>query len=146
MNYDKQKFWLILLLFPFVYCGLAASYSYYDIFALGHYEPKFGQWGSFQLELAFDGFAACVAFIFYLIGLNLLKTAAQQLPRRRLALITVTSAFLSWAVFFAIVIIEPYILAELFWLVGLCLIPAILGVSSVKIGQGRLAGHQSIQG
>jgi len=145
MNHDKLKFWLIPSLFPIVYYELAVSYSYYGIFALGHYEPKFGQWISFQIAVAFDGFAACVAFIFYLIGLRLLKTASQQLPRPRLALITVTTAFLSWAVFLAMVVIKPNIFPELFNLVGLCLILAILGVSLVKISQCRLASHQPIQ-
>jgi hypothetical protein len=145
MNHDKLKFWLILFLFPIVYYGIAVSYSYYGIFALGHYEPKFGQWITFQIAATFDGYVACIAFIFYLIGLRLLKTASHQLPRPRLALITVTSAFLSFAVLLAMEVIGPNIFPDLFNLVVLCLSPAILGVSLVKIGQCRLASHQPIQ-
>jgi hypothetical protein len=52
MNDDKLNFWLILWLFPLAYFAAAAFYSYYEIYELGHYEPKSGQWGSFQISLA----------------------------------------------------------------------------------------------
>ena len=52
MNHDELKFGLIRLLFPCAYFGLGAFYSYYGIYVLGHYEPKFGQWRSFQISLA----------------------------------------------------------------------------------------------
>ncbi|MGH9937979.1 MAG: hypothetical protein ACREAM_17165 [Blastocatellia bacterium] len=154
MNPDKSDNWGILSLFPFVYYGLAASYSCLRIFALGDYERKDGQWGSFQIELWIHGFATCLAFMSYLIGLGLVKTVVQRLSRQTLALIMTTSAFLSVVVFIVTdriidKITDSYIVPVLIVLgvnLGvLLLIPALLGVSLVKIGQVCLARRQSIQ-
>jgi len=143
MNHDKLKFWLVLLLFPCVYVGFAAFYAYCDIYVLGHYEPKSGQWGSFQISLAIFGFMTLLASLGYWIGLAWLKTEPQQLPRPRLALITVLSALLSWVVLLAFMIIG--ISPLLLWLLCVWLFPALLGVSLVKIRQSHFADHQSIQ-
>jgi hypothetical protein len=144
MNYDKLKFWLILLLFPLVYLGIAILYVYYDIYVIGRYEPKSGRWGSFPISLAAYGFTTCQASLGYWIGLAWLKTEPQQLPRPRLALITVLSAALSLAVFLAIMIIEPG-MPVLLWFGSVCLIPALFGVSLIKIHQSRFTNHQSTQ-
>src|SRR5262245_46335790 len=107
MNHDKPSFRLILLLFPCVYFGLAAFYSYYDIYVLGHYEPTiFGRLGSFQISLAFIGFLTLLASLSFWISLARLKTAPQQLSSPRLALITLSSALLSGAVFLAFGIVK----------------------------------------
>src|SRR2546422_715496 len=134
MSHDKLDNWNIIALFPFVHYGLLASYSLFHIFALGDYEPKDGQWGSFKIELWIQGFATCVAFMSYFIGLGLVKTAVWRLSRQKLGLITITSAFLSGVVMIVIEIIDSYT-----WSVdlrvdlgSLFLIPALLGVSLVK--------------
>src|SRR5262245_31460352 len=98
MNSDKPDTWGILSLFPLVYYGLAVSYSFFHIFALGDYEPKDGQWGSFKVYLLIDGIVTLFAFMGYLIGAGLLKTAVQQFPRRTLYLLMTASAFLSYIV------------------------------------------------
>src|SRR5262245_66624278 len=99
MNHNELKFGLITLLFPCVYFGLAAFYSCFDIYVLGHYEPTtLGQWGSFQISLAFIGFLTLPASLSYWIGLAWLKTVAQQLSGPRRALITISSALLSGAI------------------------------------------------
>jgi hypothetical protein len=147
MNPDKSDNRNILSLFPFVYYGLLASYSFFHIFALGNYERKDGQWGSFKIELLIQGLATLAAFPSYFIGLGLVKTAVQRLSRKTLALITTASAFLSGVVLIVIEIIASYT-----WSVhlgvygaGIFLIPALFGVSLVKIGQTRSAGRQPIQ-
>jgi len=149
MNPDKSDSWGILSLFPLVYYGLAASYSFCRIFALGDYEPKDGQWGSFQIELLIHGFATFLTFMSYLIGLGLVKTAVERLSRQTLALIMTTSAFLSVVVYIVIGIIDSYVLSVRIYLGvcggGLLLIPALLGASLVKISQICLAHRQSIQ-
>jgi len=154
MNPDKSDSWGILSLFPLVYYGLAASYSFCRIFALGDYEPKDGQWGSFQIELLILGFTTFLAFMGYLIGLGLIKTAVQRLSRKTLYLIMTTSAFLSLVVFIVIDriidrIIDSYIVPVVIALGvnfgSLLLIPALLGASLVKISQICLARRQSIQ-
>ena len=149
MNPDKSDSWGILSLFPLVYYGLAASYSFCRIFALGDYEPKDGQWGSFQIELLILGFTTFLAFMGYLIGLGLIKTAVQRLSRKTLYLIMTTSAFLSVVVYIVIGIIDSYVLSVRIYLGvcggGLLLIPALLGASLVKISQICLARRQSIQ-
>ena len=147
-NLDKSKFWDTLALFPFAYYGFAVSYSFFHIFALRDYEPKDGQWGSFKVYLLIDGFETCVAFMGYLIGLGLLKTAAQQMPRRTLALITTASAFLSRVVVAIMIFarhIEPVLYDLGVYLGSLLLIPTLLGLSLVKICQICLARRQSIQ-
>ena len=147
MNHDKLDNWNIISLFPFVYYGLLASYSLFHIFALGDYEGKDGQWGSFKMELWIHCFATFMAFMSYFIGLGLVKTAVWRLSRQTLALITTTSAFLSGVVLIVIAIIESYTWSVDFrvHLGGLFLIPALIGVSLVKIGQACSAHRQSIQ-
>ena len=149
MNHDKLDNWNIIALFPFVYYGLLASYSFFHIFALGDYEGKDGQWGSFKIELWIDCFATFMAFMSYFIGLGLEKIAVWRLSRQKLALITTTSAFLSGVVLIVIEIIEPYTWSALIdlsvYLGGLLLIPALIGVSLVKTGQVCSARRQSIQ-
>ncbi len=145
MNRDKLKFWLVLLLFPLVYFGVAASYSYYDIYELGHYERKSGRWGSFQISLAVFGFMTLMASVGYWIGLAWLKSEPQQLPRLSLALISVLSALLSWVVMRTFIDIEFNIPPELLWLVCVWLFPALLGVILVKIHRICFVGHRSIQ-
>src|SRR5215831_10972922 len=98
MNHEEQKFGLIPLLFPCIYFGLAAFYSYFDIYVLGNYEPKDGQWGSFQISLWIFGFMTLLASASYWMSLDCLKNPPQRLPRLRLASITVLSALLSWVV------------------------------------------------
>jgi hypothetical protein len=150
MNHDdEKKFWLILYLFPCVYFGIAAFYSCFDIYVLGNYEPKDGQWGSFKISLAIFGFMTLLASLSYCIGLAWLKTKAQQLPRPRLALITVLSALLSWVVLQTVDIIGPRIASILLYLlflaISVCLFPALIGVSLVKIHQSCFAAHPSTQ-
>jgi hypothetical protein len=144
MNHDILKFWL----FPFVYYGLSVSYSCFNIYVLGDYEPKDGQWGSFKFYLALFGFMTFLASPSYLIGLACLKTVPQQLPRPRLALITVLSALLSWVVLLTFWIVEPDIeltLFLLFWFGCVCIFPALIVVSLVKIHQSCFAAHPSNQ-
>jgi len=146
MNRDNPNFWLILLLFPCVYFGLAAFYSYYGIYVLGHYEPTIlGQWGSFQISLAFIGFLTLLASLSYWIALVRLKTAPQQLSGPRLALITLSSALLSGAVFLTFDIVKADTSPMLFGFVCVCLCPALIGVSMVKIHQRWFAAHPSTQ-
>lgn len=145
MNHDKPNFWLILLLFPCVYFGLAAFYSYYGIYVLGHYEPKFGQWRTFQISLAVIGFLTFLASLSYWISLAWLKTLSQQLSLPRHALITLSSALLSWAVLLAFDIVEADTSPMLFGFVCVCLCPALVGVSLVKIHQRWFAAHPSTQ-
>jgi hypothetical protein len=146
MNDDKPNFWLILLLFPCVYFGLAAFYSYYGIYVLGHYEPTIlGQWGSFQISLAFLGFLTLLASLSFWISLARLKTVPQQLPSPRLALITLSSALLSGTVLLAFDIVKADISPMLFGFVCVCLCPALIGVSLVKIHQRWFAAHPSTQ-
>jgi len=109
MNHDELKFGLIRLLFPSIYFGLSAFYSCFDIYALGNYEPKDGQWGSFQISLGIFGFMTVLASLSYWMSLDCLKTAPQRLPRLRLASITVLSSLLSWVVLLTFGIIQPYI-------------------------------------
>jgi len=146
MNHDKPNFWLILLLFPCVYFGLAAFYSYYGIYALGHYEPTIlGQWGSFQISLAFIGFLTLLASLSFWISLARLKTAPQQSSGPRLALITLSTGLLSGAVFLAFDIVKADTSPMLFGFVCVCLCPALIGVSLVKIHQRWFAAHPSTQ-
>ena len=150
MNHDELQSEPVMLLFPCVYFGLAAFYSYYGIYMLGHYEPTIlGQLGSFQISLAFIGFLTLLASLSYWIGLAWLKTVPPQLPRSRLALITVLSALLSWVVLLAFVIIQPgvaSILLYLFFLaVSVCLFPALIGVWRVKTHLRWYAAHPSAQ-
>ncbi len=146
MNHDKPNFWLILLLFPCVYYGLAAFYSYYGIYVLGHYEPTIlGQWGSFQISLAFIGFLTLLASLSYWIGLGRLKTVPQQLSGPGLALITLSSALLSVAVLMAFDIVGSDALPVLFGFVCVCLCPALIGVLLVKIHQSCFAARPSTQ-
>jgi hypothetical protein len=143
MNHDEQKSELIPLLFPSIYFGLAAFYSYYGIYALGHYEPYLlGQWGSFQISLMFIGFLTLLASLSYWISLAWLKTAPQQLSRTRLALITVLSGLLSVSVMQALIIVDA---PMFFWFGGVCLCPALINVSLVKIHQRWFAAHPSTQ-
>ena len=79
MDHDELKFGLITLLFPCVYFGLAAFYSYYGIYVLGNYEPKFGQWRSFQISLAIIGFLTLLASLSYWIGLDMVKNRASTI-------------------------------------------------------------------
>jgi len=53
MNHDELEFGLITLLFPSIYFGLSAFYSCFDIYVLGNYEPKDGQWGHFKFLWGF---------------------------------------------------------------------------------------------
>ena len=146
MNRDNPNFWLILLLFPCVYFGLAAFYSYYGIYVLGHYEPTIlGQWGSFQISLAFIGFLTLLASLSYWIGLARLKTVPQQLSGPRLTLITLSSALLSGVVFLTFDIVKADTSPMLFGFVCVCLCPALIGVSLVKIHQRWFAAHLSTQ-
>jgi hypothetical protein len=144
MSHDVLKFWL----FPFVYYGLSVSYSCFNIYALGDYEPKDGQWGSFKIYLALFGFMTFLASLSYGIGLACLKTAPQQLPRPRLALITVLSALLSWAVLLTFLIVEPDIKLTLFlllWFGCICIVPALIVVSLIKLHQSCFAALPSTQ-
>jgi len=149
MNQDKLDNWNIIALFPFVYFGLLASYSLFHIFALGDYEGKDGQWGSFKIELWIHGFATFMAFISYFIGLGLVKTAVWRLSRQRLASITVLSALLSWVALVTFVIIRHHIASMLFYFLFLagsvCLFPALIGVWLVKTHQRWYAAHPSAQ-
>ncbi|MGE0128700.1 MAG: hypothetical protein AB7U82_11530 [Blastocatellales bacterium] len=149
MNHDKLNFWLILLLFPCVYFGLAAFYTYYEIYVRGNYERKDGQLNSFLISLAIYGFMTLLASLSYWISLAWLKTEPQQLPRPRLALITVLSALLSLVVLQTVFIIAPGIasvlLYLLFWAASVCLIPALIGVSLVTIHQICFADDSSTQ-
>jgi len=146
MGHDELEFGHITLLFPCVYFGLAAFYSYYGIYVLGHYEStKLGQWGSFQISLAFIGFLTLLASLSYWISLAWVKTAPQQLSRPRLALITLSSALLSGAVLLAFDIVEADTSPMLFGFVCVCLCPALIGVSLVKIHQRWFAAHPSTQ-
>lgn len=143
MNHDEQKSGLIPLLFPCIYFGLAAFYFLFDVFVLGNYEPKDGQWGSFKISLAILGFMTLLASGSYCIGQACLKTALQRLSHSRLALITVLSALLSVAVMLALIIVEADTAPMLFWFGGVCLCPALIGVSLVKIHQRWYAAHPS---
>jgi len=154
MSHDRLNNWNFIALFPFVYYGLLASYSFFHIFALGDYEGKDGQWGSFKIELWINGFATAMAFMSYFIGLGLAKTTVWRLSRQTLALITMTTAFLSIVVSIVIDRIINRILDSYTAPVhivlgvplgGLLLIPALLGVSLVKISQVCSARRQSIQ-
>jgi hypothetical protein len=149
MNHDELKFGLIPLLFPCIYFGLAAFYSYFDIYVLGNYEPKDGQWGSFQISLWIFGFMTLLASLSYWISLDCLKTMPQRLSHLRLALITVLSALLCWVVLLTFVIIQPHIVSILFYLlflaVSVCLFPALIGVSLVKLHIRWFPAHPSTQ-
>src|SRR5262245_17215852 len=156
MNHDEPKFGLIRLLFPCIYFGLAAFYSLFDIYVLGNYEPKDGQWGSFQISLWIFGFMTLLASLSYWISLDCLKTAPQRLSHSRHALITVSSALLSWVVLLAYVIIQRHMASILFNMasilfvllflpVSVCLFPALIGVWLVKIYQRWFAAHPSTQ-
>lgn len=150
MNHDELQSEPVMLLFPCVYFGLAAFYSYYGIYMLGHYEPTIlGQLGSFQISLAIIWFLTLLASLSFWISLVWLKTVPPQLPRSRLALITVLSALLSWVVLLTSVIIEPHITSILFDFLFLaasvCLFPALVGVWLVKIHQRWYAAHPSAQ-
>jgi membrane protein DedA with SNARE-associated domain len=149
MNSDKSDNWGVIALFPFVYFGLLASYSFFHTFALGEYERKDGQWGSLQIELLIGGVATFMAFMGYLIGVSLVKTGVQRLSRPKFALITAASAFLSVAVLFLIGLIESYTWSVSIDLgvrgASLFLPPALICVSLVKMGQVCSAGHQPIQ-
>ena len=145
MDHDELKFGLIRLLFPCVYFGLAAFYSYYGIYVLGYYQPKFGQWRSFQISLAFIGFLTLLASLSYWIGLTWLKTVPKQLSRPRLTLITLSSALLSGAVLLAFDIVEADTSPMLFGFVCVCICPALIGVSLIKIHQRWYAAHPSTQ-
>src|SRR5262245_52213030 len=130
MNHDELKFGHITPLFPCIYFGLAALYSFFNIYALGNYEPIDGQWGSFQIYLVIYGFMTSLASSSYLIGLAYLKTAPQRLPRPRLASITVLSALLSWVMLLTFGIIQSHIASMLFHFLFLaasvCLFPALI--------------------
>jgi hypothetical protein len=145
MNHDELKFGLIRLLFPSLYFGLSAFYSCFDIYVLGNYEPKDGQWGSFQISLGIFGFMTLLASLSYWMSLDCLKTAPQRLPRLRLASITVLSSLLSWVVLLTFVIIQPHIAPMLFYLLFLaasvCLFPALIGVWLVKVHLRWYAAH-----
>jgi hypothetical protein len=146
MNHDEPKFWPITLLFPCGYFGLAAFYSYYGIYVLGHYEPtKLGQWGSFQISLAFIGFLTLLASLSFWISLARLKTAPQQLSSPRLTLITLSSALLSGAVLLVFDIVKANTSPMLFGFVCVCLCPALIGVSLVKIHRRWFAAPPSTQ-
>jgi hypothetical protein len=149
MNHGEQDIERIALLFPCVYFGLAAFYSLFDIYALGNYEPKDGQWGSFKISLAIYGFMTFLATSSYWIGIACLKTAPQGLPRQRFASITVLSALLSWVVLLISGIIAPHIASMLFYFLFLaasvCLFPALIGVWLVKIHLRWYAAHLSTQ-
>src|SRR5262245_37890396 len=146
MNHNELKFGLITLLFPCVYFGLSAFYSCFDIYVLGNYEPTIlGQWGSFQISLAFIGFLTLLASLSYWIGLVRLKTVPQQLSGPRLALITLSSALQSGAVFLTFDIVKADTSPMLFGFVCVCLCPALIGVSMVKIHQRCFAAHPSTQ-
>jgi hypothetical protein len=149
MNHDERDIELITLLFPCVYFGLAAFSSLFDIYALGNYEPKDGQWGSFKISLAIYGFMTFLASLSYGISMACLKTAPQRLPRQRLASITVLSAFLSWVVLLTFVIIQPQLSSILFYFLFLaasvCLFPAVIGVWLVKTHLRWYAVHPPTQ-
>src|SRR5262245_4542959 len=149
MNYDEQNFEPITPLFPCIYFGLAAFYSLFDIYALGNYEPKDGQWNSFKISLAIFGFMTFLATSSYWIGLACLNDAPQRLPRQRLTSITVLSAFLSWVVLLTFVFIQPYIASILFYLLFLaasfCLFPAVIGVWLVKTHLRWYAAYPAAQ-
>jgi hypothetical protein len=148
MNHDKQKSGFIPLLFPCIYFGLAAFYSLFDIYVLGNYERKHGQWNFFKITLAIMGLNTFLASASYWIGQDLLKTAPQQLPRPRIALITVLSALLSRAVLQIFETIKPDFGLEvnlILWAATVFLLPALIGVWLVKIHQSWFAGHSSNQ-
>jgi len=149
MSHDRLENGNIIALFPCVYYGLLASYSFFHIFALRDYEGKDGQWGSFKIELWIQCFATFMAFMSYYMGLCLVKTAVWRLSCQKLTLITTTSAFLSGVVLIVIEVIESYTwsahIVLCLYLGGLLLIPALIGVSLVKTGQVCLARRQSIQ-
>jgi hypothetical protein len=149
MNHDEQDIEFITLLFPCVYFGLAAFYSLFDIYVLGNYEPKDGQWGSFQISLAIYGFVTFLASMSYSIGIACLKTAPQRLPRQRLTSITVLSALLSLVALLTFGFIQPHISSMLFYFLFLagsvCLFPPLIGVWLVKIHLRWYAAHPSNQ-
>jgi hypothetical protein len=147
MNSDKLDNWGVIALFPFVHFGLLASYSFFHIFALGNYEQKDGQWGSLEIELLIQGVMTFVASGSYVIGMALLIKVVQRLSRQTLALTTTTSAFLSGVVLIVIEIIDSYTWPVDLGVYGAYLfpIPALFGISLVKIGQVYLASRQPIQ-
>ena len=149
MDHDEQDFEFTTLLFPCVYFGLAAFYSLFEIYALGNYEPKDGQWGSFQISLAIYGFMTFLASISYSIGMVCLKNAYQRLPHTRFASITVVSALLSLVALLTFGFIEPHIASMLFYFLFLagsvCLFPPLIGVWLVKIHLRWYAAHPSTQ-
>jgi hypothetical protein len=138
MNRDEQKSDVIPLLFPFIYFGIAAFYSLFDIYALGNYERKHGQWNFFKITLMIMGFMTILTSKSYLIGLACLKTTPEQLPPPRIAFITVLSALLSWVVLKIFDTIQPDLGLELhllFLAVVVFLFPALIGVWLVKMHQ-----------
>ena len=138
MNHDEQKSDIIPLLFPCIYFGLAAFYSLFDIYVLGNYERKHGQWNFFKITLAIMGVMTILTSTSYLIGLACLKTTPERMPPPRIALITVLSALLSWVVLKIFDTIQPDVGLELhllFLAVVVFLFPALIGVWLVKIHQ-----------
>jgi hypothetical protein len=154
MNPDKSDNWGILVLFPLVFFGLAASNSCFRIFALEDYDRKFGQWNAFQMELLLGGFATFIVFIGYLLDLGLVRTAVQRLSGRTTAWIMMTSAYLSMVVLYLIDgivdrIDDSYMVPVHIHLgaglVSLVLPPALLAPLLVKTGQVYSASRRSIQ-
>ena len=140
-----------LILFPCVYFGLATFYSSFEIYLLGNYEPKDGRWGSFQISLAIWGFMTLLASLSYWICLECLEAKLQEPRGRRLTLITTLSSSLSWVILLTFFIFEPGIASSsillylLFWAAAVCLPPALIGVSLVKINQSHFTAHPPIQ-
>lgn len=84
--------------FPAGILVIGFLWAFFDVFVLGHWEPKFGRWGSFQLGLLVVVLLATVALLTSGLVVWLLRRRTAGWTARRHVVVGLVAALLSFAV------------------------------------------------
>lgn len=127
-----KRVWLTQLAFPLAHFGLFTLFAYISIYYFGHYEPKDGPDGSFEIYLYLIAFATAITSLLYsttfLLQVNLKWESVKTIPSIHLALPIIACALLQVGIYFPLSLIGNLV-GFLLWLL---VIPIVLAVASLK--------------
>lgn len=132
MEAAVKRVWSAQLAFPITQFALLTLAAYINIYEQGHYDPKFGKAGSFELFLRIIALVTAVSSLLYsitfLLNINSILPQARTMRLSRLLLPIVVCALIQVGIYFPI---EQFGLSVLifFWLF---LTPPALAWLSVK--------------
>jgi len=137
MEAAVRRVWLAQLAFPLTHFGLFTLIAYISVYHLGHYEPKDGPDGSFQVLLYLNAFATAVASLLYSITfltyVNLKWDRIKTISSFQISIPIIVCAFIQVGIFFPIDQTE-YVPTLYLWLI---VSPIILAAASLKFISGN---------